>query len=68
MKHHLKYNGTVKATGSRIACEYALQRLSKQPAEQALETGLWTIDPVTTKIVTKQSKMNQWTNTDQKPE
>lgn len=60
-KTELTHMGKTVATGTRMACEYALQRLSKQPVEDALASGDWEIVPATTKgtiIITKPSKMN----------
>jgi hypothetical protein len=61
MKHELRHHGKLLATGSREACEYAMQRICKTQLEPALASGDWTIEPAqhtTTITITKQSKMN----------
>lgn len=47
MTYVLRYYGAIKATGTHMACEYAMQRASDQPIEDAILTGAWTIYPIT---------------------
>lgn len=62
-KYILKHHGKEMHRGSRITCEYTLQRTEKdQSPEQALESGDWTITPWTgeteTKTIMVPSKLN----------